>query len=497
MFSRLARSSTHAVARRGFASQAFPSMRITSQAVTAQGSFAEAQVAFLDPDVDAVKRLDNMLAKKKLGVVMHYYMDPELQGLVAACDYEHVFCADSLAMTGAAVEMAKAGVRGIACLGVDFMSESVRSTLDQNGFSHVPVYTLSKQHIGCSLAEMAERPAYSAYLQKASQAKHPLHVVYINTSMHTKATAHDTVPTITCTSSNVVRTVLQAAAQVPDVSIWYGPDTYMGTNLKNMFERMVTLPDEQIAKLHPAHNQQTIRDLLARFDYFKQGMCVVHHMFGGQVVQTIKTDYPIDDNTYYTAHLEVPGEMFMLAMDAQQHGKGVVGSTSNILNFIKDKAKEAASEGKDCIRVLLGTEVGMVTAIVKETQDILKQLSDKTAVEIVFPVAAEAMTATGEEGDLSLLPGVQGGEGCSTAGGCAACPFMKMNDLDALMDLAEAFPESGNPVTPQLEAQLATIRQTDGLDLAGSGGMPIKYMRHLMQNGDLADDLVTSIRSKQ
>jgi quinolinate synthase len=38
--------------------------------------------------------------------------------------------------------------------------------------------------------------------------------VYINTSLRTKAYAHEAVPTITCTSSNVVQTVLQAFAQV-------------------------------------------------------------------------------------------------------------------------------------------------------------------------------------------------------------------------------------------------------------------------------------------
>lgn len=41
-----------------------------------------------------------------------------------------------------------------------------------------------------------------------------MQVVYINTSLKTKALAHQQVPTITCTSSNVVQTVLTAFAQV-------------------------------------------------------------------------------------------------------------------------------------------------------------------------------------------------------------------------------------------------------------------------------------------
>ena len=64
--------------------------------------------------------------------------------------------------------------------------------------------------IGCSLAEAAEAPAYDAYLGAAAGNDSPaLHVVYINTSLRTKALAHAQVPTITCTSSNVVQTVLQ------------------------------------------------------------------------------------------------------------------------------------------------------------------------------------------------------------------------------------------------------------------------------------------------
>ena len=68
--------------------------------------------------------------------------------------------------------------------------------------------------IGCSLAEAAESDAYLEYLKRAATVSKSLHVVYINTSLRTKAQAHAMVPTITCTSSNVVQTILQAFAQV-------------------------------------------------------------------------------------------------------------------------------------------------------------------------------------------------------------------------------------------------------------------------------------------
>lgn len=70
---------------------------------------------------------------------------------------------------------------------------------------------MAADDIGCTLAEAAEAEGYSAYLAEAAAEPAPgVHVVYINTSLRTKALAHAAVPTITCTSSNVVQTVLQA-----------------------------------------------------------------------------------------------------------------------------------------------------------------------------------------------------------------------------------------------------------------------------------------------
>jgi quinolinate synthase len=73
----------------------------------------------------------------------------------------------------------------------------------------VSVYRMSADHIGCSLAEAAESESYINFLDEASKTPKSMHVIYINTSLETKAQAHSRVPTITCTSSNVVQTVLQ------------------------------------------------------------------------------------------------------------------------------------------------------------------------------------------------------------------------------------------------------------------------------------------------
>ena len=469
--------------------QVFPSLQITANALTPQGSFAEAQATFLQPNAPMVAQLSALLREKNVGVVAHFYMDPELQGVLSACDWPHTHVSDSLAMADRAIAMAEQGVGTIAVLGVDFMSENVRAMLDASGYAHVPVYRVAEDAIGCSLAESAEAMAYGAYLTKAAQTPRSLHVVYINTSLVTKAKAHALVPTITCTSSNVVQTVLQAAAQVPGVHIWFGPDTYMGENLAHMFQNLAKMSDEDIARVHPLHTQASIASLLERFHYFQEGTCIVHHMFGKEVVDNVRSHYA---DAFVTAHLEVPGEMFRLALDAQQKGRGVVGSTSNILGFIASEVKEAVESGATKrLRFILGTEAGMITSIVRKVQALLTEHDADVEAEIIFPVASEAVAQTADP-ELMVVPGVAGGEGCTTAGGCATCPYMKMNSLDALMDLVDRFGDE----QPKRLVQFYPRKYTDriaGKTAAELGGQPILHMRHFQHNGELGSDLVEDI----
>ena len=69
----------------------FPSLRIAAQKVSAQGSFAQAQASFLSPDPDVIQELDSMLTTNNVGVVAHFYMDAELQGVLSACTHPHIF----------------------------------------------------------------------------------------------------------------------------------------------------------------------------------------------------------------------------------------------------------------------------------------------------------------------------------------------------------------------------------------------------------------------
>ena len=368
----------------------FPSLVIgPDRRLTPLGSFASAQAAFLDPPSDVVERLLGRLVELNVGIVAHYYMDVELQGVLHAVrrrqmdmlsrqkqrradavvvdeggmdddddvsaavvvpEYPLVAIADSLRMGDDAVRMcADNSASAIVCLGVDFMSESVSAIMGRNGHRHVPVYRATHRSIGCSLAESAEGPGYRAWLHRCvgdatSDGRKALHVVYINTSLETKAISSSIIPTITCTSSNVLQTILQASSQLGpgELRVCYGPDTYMGENLVSLLDSVLSSgwSDDRIrSELHPRHDRDTIRMLRDNVIVYPSGNCVVHHMFGSSVVEAVERDYP---DAYVTAHLEVPGEMFHIALRKSLTDGGVVGSTSNILNFIERKVGEAA-----------------------------------------------------------------------------------------------------------------------------------------------------------
>jgi quinolinate synthase len=491
---------------------AFPSLIIKADGASAQGAYAEAQAAFLTPDPATVTQLVHLLSTKKIGVVAHFYMDPQVQGVLSAAakEWAHIKISDSLVMADGAVAMAEAGCSTIVVLGVDFMSENVRAILDEAGHSGVDVYRMASDPIGCSLAEAAESPEYDSYLNEASKTPNSLHVVYINTSLKTKAVAHSMVPTITCTSSNVVNTVLTAFAQVPGSHVWYGPDSYMGANLAALFTSLAGLTDEEVKQVHLSHTVASIKSLLPRLRYFQNGTCIVHHLFGEEVCDIVRRGYP---DAYLTAHFEVPGEMFSLAMEAKRsRDMGVVGSTQNILDFIAARVGEALERPHpDRLQFVLGTETGMITSIVLKVQELLKKAGGRqdVEVEIVFPVSSDAITtestmasattATGGvlPGGLAVVPGPASGEGCSSEGGCASCPYMKMNNLQALLTVCQRVGDAaGGSAMLEGYKPKAYADKVGGKSMARAGCEPILHMRGFQKMGRLPDDLVVDITTR-
>ena len=136
----------------------FPSLIISASGITPLGSFAESQATFLQPDASTIDAVVELLSERNIGVVAHFYMDVELQGVLTAAmkRWKHIHISDSLVMADRACSMAEAGVDAIVVLGVDFMSENVRAVMDSAGHGDVPVYRVDVREIGCSLAESAE-----------------------------------------------------------------------------------------------------------------------------------------------------------------------------------------------------------------------------------------------------------------------------------------------------------------------------------------------------
>ena len=62
---------------------------------------------------------------------------------------------------------------------------------------------------------------------------------------------------------------MQAFSEVPNLNIWYGPDSYMGANIEELFQQMTAMTDEEIGEVHPQHNRNTIKSLLPRLHYFQ------------------------------------------------------------------------------------------------------------------------------------------------------------------------------------------------------------------------------------
>jgi quinolinate synthase len=284
--------------------------------------------------------------------------------------------------------------------------------------------------------------------------------------------------------------VLQCFAQVPGCHVWFGPDTYIGQNLAHLFESLAELGDSTVRAAHPNFDADSIRLALRRFHYFEAGNCIVHHLFGDDVVSRVKRDY---GDALITAHLEVPGAMFRLGLEAQRQGRGVVGSTSDILRFV-DTCVMGAIRGNvpRRMRVILGTEVGLVTSLVQQIRARLQSCPElELSVEIVFPVASEAVAVTGNT-ELPVIPGVASGEGCSLEGGCATCPYMKMNHLDALLDVLSSFAQTGTSKLASYAPKRyeATLR---GRSVVQWGTIPILAMRHYSKTKQLSDELVRRV----
>lgn len=237
--------------------------------------------------------------KKKLNAVVlsHYYMTPILQieekeGGIAD------FVGDSLALSVAAT---KVKADNIIFCGVKFMAETAKILNPSKN-----VFIPSKE-AGCSLAESITRED----VKRLKEQNPGLPVIaYINTYAETKAESD-----ICCTSRNA----LKIAKSFESDKLIFIPDLFMGNNLQ--------------AKIKAETGKALI---------LWNGKCEVHEKFTPSRIKGLKMTFP---DASILVHWEVPDDTVRLSLADRD---GVVGSTSDIIQFVKESKNRQFILGSEC-----------------------------------------------------------------------------------------------------------------------------------------------------
>ncbi|KAK8464871.1 hypothetical protein PHAVU_010G094450 [Phaseolus vulgaris] len=136
----------------------------------------------------------------------------------------------------------------------------------------------------------------------------------------------------------------------------------------------------------------------------------------------------------------------------------------------------------------------VVTSIVATVCSLLEPAKSssekaKVTVEIVFPVSGDSISKTSSSlssgvhsakvGDIRppMVPGIASGEGCSIHGGCATCPYMKMNFCRSLLKVSHNLPDEEN-ILSAYKAERFKLQTPNGKSVADVGCELILHMRN-------------------
>ncbi len=239
---------------------------------------------------ELISEIKKLKREKNAIILGHNYMD---YGVQLVSD----FTGDSYDL---AVKAMKTNADVIVFAGVYFMAEQA-SALNQDKKVLSP-----DPNAGCSLSDSLDQETLLKYKKMYPDA--PV-VLYINTSIYTKALADYIV-----TSSTAVKVVSSLDADV----ILFGPDA----NLANYVEKKT---GKKLVKVPP------------------NGRCIVHASYTRQIVHLARKKYP---DALLMAHPESPLEVLEEA--------DFVGSTNQMINFARE------SQAKEFI---VATELGMINAL--------------------------------------------------------------------------------------------------------------------------------------
>jgi len=242
-------------------------------------------------EIRALKKRNNIL------ILAHYYMSPELQKLESEGGITDLL-GDSLALSVAA---AKSDASSIIFCGVRFMAETAK-ILSPNSHVFIP-----DPSAGCSLAESITAKDVIALRQRYPGV--PV-IAYINTYAETKAECD-----IICTSRNAT----SIAASFKEDTLLFIPDIFMGNNLR-----------------------KSIADATGKKLLLWDGRCEVHEQFEINQISALQMSYP---DAELLMHWEVPD---LTVNEAFQHQTGVLGSTSDIIQYVGNSSSRQFILASEC-----------------------------------------------------------------------------------------------------------------------------------------------------
>jgi len=259
-----------------------------------------------------VNKVKELLKKHNITLAAHYYQKDEIF--------------DIADITGDSLELAKktASLKNplIFC-GVSFMGESAK-ILNPS----IPVYM--PKMASCSMARMAEESKVKRDIENLKKEHIDfIPICYVNSSASIKAIVGELGGSI-CTSSSADKIIKWALKQ--NKKIYFLPDKNLGTNMA----KKLGLTSKVIGE----KNWQEA-DVIC-FD----GHCSVHQLFMPEHIEFYKEKYP---NIKIVVHPECSPEVCEMA--------DFVGSTSQILNYVKENPNE---------KMAIGTEFNFVNRMKRD-----------------------------------------------------------------------------------------------------------------------------------
>lgn len=246
---------------------------------------------------ELITEIRRLKKEKNAKVLAHYYMPASIQiteedGGIAD------FTGDSLGLSVSAMHTVNAD--HIVFCGVKFMAETAKI------LSPSKKVLLPDSNAGCSLASSITG---KDVIELRRQYPGVPVIAYINTYAETKAEVD-----VCCTSRNA----LKIARSFKEDRLIFVPDEFMGRNLREVITK------------------ETGKEMI-----LWTGKCEVHEQFNKRMIESLTMEYP---EAEILVHWEVPDE----AVESLKVRPGIVGSTSDILNYVGQSKAKQFILGSEC-----------------------------------------------------------------------------------------------------------------------------------------------------